>query len=77
MALTIGEAIAVQRVSAWLTTLTLHERTPNPGTLPGEEDRDLVGALTLLSDSARKTLGAGPAGAEVAEQLRRVLELAP
>ena len=77
MALTIGESIAVQRVTDWLTSLTLHERTPTEGTLPGEEDRDLIGALTLLADSARKTLAAGPTGADVAEQLRRALDIEP
>ena len=77
MALTIGEAIAVQRAAAWLTTLTLHERTPAADALPGEEDRDLIGALTLLGNSARKTLAAGPTGDEIAEQLRTVLDIEP
>lgn len=73
MALSIGEAIAVQTVVDWLSDLVMHERHDNPDSLPGEDDDRLIGAVTLLSDAAWKKLGAGRSGAQAAADVREVL----
>lgn len=70
----IGESVAVHKVLDLVGAIALLELSP---TVDVPSDDDLVEAVRLLAESARKRLGAGPSGDEAATWMRLALQAEP